>query len=194
MKALILILATFVVLIHSPLGATAATGTFRFESTEPAFRYVSGDLPCEISFSLSGKVSLLTDESTSDIQLDFHEVRLHSPQTICGGPYCDGSDLDGTLLTSSPRGFDTAVSGERLNGTDYHFGPSLSDDSRYLREFSLTVGSESIRLIGSSLFYGADGGSYFIDGSLVSVPEPSGTSLVILAIAAVFFIRRSLTH
>jgi len=189
----LLLVSTQLTLFVCHCEAATAVSTYRFESSaEPSFRYVSGDLPCEILAHLSGHVSIATEEDSGKAQLRLVDVLIHSAHTEYGDSYCDADIFEGVMLSSISGGFDTAIPGERLTPLDIQFGPSLSENwPKYMRQFTFTVGPDSLRLSGSSIFYGDDGGSYSINGLLLPVPEAAAGNLIMIAFAIAACCRQS---
>jgi hypothetical protein len=159
--------------------AAAASVTYKFADQAPSYRYVSGDLICEVEAFLQGFVTVSTDDETDEATLQFVDVTLNSPRTLLFGmPYEYGEghscrifaeSLHGSALAAFMPGIDSAIAGMQVTPTTLEYGPSLTDDGRYMREFTLV---SLDRLTGSSIFYGEDGSNFFIDASLIAVPEP----------------------
>ena len=172
--------------------ATAESKTFRFAATAaPTFRFVGGDLPCEVTAYLSGDFTLVSDGITNAAVLELSRVTMHSAQTeLFGTPYvypeqhfCNGlcESIEGSTLASIMPGIDSEITGLRVGPGQYRFGPELTDNNDFMREFVLNISPSSNDIFGSSLFYGDDGPSYFITGSVVAVPEPSAQLLSAMA-------------
>lgn len=169
--------------------AVGETTTYRLLQEEPAFRYVSGDLPCEIAAFLQGTIIITTDIDSGIATLQFADVTMHSayttefgvPHVYPEGHYCreHAESMEGAALTSIMPGVDVPIVGTRLSTTEFVFGPSLTEDRSYMREFAI---EDATHLFGSSIFYGEDGGNYYIDAVLVVVPEPASVTLLVTAV------------
>jgi hypothetical protein len=189
-RPLLCTFATLCLVFNSSF-ANAAITRYRFEPTEdPSFRYVSGDLPCQIAAQLAGQVSVFLDDDSGDAELRFLDVLIDSPfSETPEHTYCDPEYFEQFPMLSTHGGFDSTITGERITPTNFSFGPALSDDSQYRLEFTLTASSGSYVLSGSSVFNGDDGPSFFIDGVLAPVPEPPALIVSIVALTALSSIR-----
>lgn len=185
----------------SSLSDAAEIRTYSFTAdAEPHFRYVSGDLICEVAAQLTGEFTIAFEESSGEATLRLSGVTLGPTHTEAfGEPFAYGEghfcndfsdSLDSALLTESMPGVDIAISGARVSATEFQFGPILTDDRFFMREITLRESGSSASLSGSSVFYGTDGPSYFLQGSLVRVPELATLSLSAIAVGVTLISQR----
>jgi hypothetical protein len=178
----LMIHTTVCLLITSP-SALAATTRYQFqESIEPAFLFVSGDIPGQVTARLSGQISVTIDDNTGAADLRFVDAMIHpvhSEEFLL-------EYFEEFPLLSAHGGFHSAIPGQRITSTDFKFGPSLSPGSpKYRQDFTFTAEGDSYRLNGESLFHGDDGGNYFINAVLLPVPEPPALSMLSIGVVGV---------
>ena len=176
--------------------STIQTTSFRFVTgAEPAFHYVSNDLPCEIFAEVSGQFELEYDDDTGEAWLHSVAATLFAAEpwefNDCYGAH---EEFNGADVTTFMAGLASGLQGQRSTPSEFEFGLMLNEDRSYMFTYTLSVHPHESRFSGSSIFYGADGSDHFLNAVIVPVPEPLIMQLLCVAIGAFSYgIRRSHT-
>jgi hypothetical protein len=179
MIRLLLIIVAMGILCRTSCGEQTIA-RYRFDSLAgSAFWYFSDGL--DVSADISGTITIVKDNTKGDAYLDFGNVSLSSAMIERGDP--DHKDyFEGATLASIAWSLETPIPAERITAASIQFGPSTSTQPgfpghTFVRTFTLTDNAGSLRLIGSSEFFGYDGPTYYFNGPLSQVPEPSTATL-----------------